>query len=438
MRYFTGNCNIDILVGEVFNITYGITFFEEGKLLDNPILNHNLFEFDSVSYNFVPNYGSIILVEDDVNKNLITKVTKCYNEMQKLVFSKYLDIIKDNCINALLDSSEGLLLTEIKQESYEKSIIFTDVKVNNSYKNYNIVWNINNSTNMKLLEFDGEYSDVDELLKSASTIIYDKNYSINLPHGSKLINFPKFTDYKLVKNNNLLLNHVKYEIHSGLLLEIVKHYGYNDNYTLQTLDPKLKVTNVLYNDIEKYLYTNLDNKVLNYSDEIKKGLFNCKPTNLNNSSELVCFITGIPIYQECYVFDIYEQTFPDLTVVSYSKPKCILVSSYFLHYVKDSIDNFQKLTQCKFLIYRVKTKVLLSDVIVKLPISNEYKLLLNSLSMNVKIEYSGILSNNYYFYYNLSNYNKVYKNKFTPMNTLLINKFLYSNNVNNKMGFISN
>jgi len=105
---------------------------------------------------------------------------------------------------------------------------------------------------------------------------------------------------------------------------------------------------------------------------VKKNInIDGNPINYNN---LKCYFTGIPLYDQVYVFDIYKYK-----NIKINYPIHILVSPYVIHFYEDFIKDFELLTDTKIILFKTLVPLIFYEVIENIGI-NQYDIkILNSL-----------------------------------------------------------
>ena len=341
--------DIDSIVGEMINTTYGMTIYKDGILLDNFKKNHNEYTINDVSYNIHPNIGILYLLSDkDINLNTITN--KFYIMTGKLLGK--IDISTIEVGSA--DTRNNLLIIDNNKNPYT-SVGFEFNKLANQF------WKTPLLTKFTWCIYDRNYVDQLPILNwsmcksrnnilSLSTIIYDDLNLFKLENCYKSPDYPSIKDCVMYNADKIYDKTIYYNLESGPLLEIVNHYISLDKYNINNSFKVCYYNN--YNKIKDNLhYAKWDqlviyennNELIPWYKQIEYGLlesekFNNKTikdndytqntstqnastqnastqnastqntstqnTSTSNNKIYKCFITGIPIYEDCYVFDI--------------------------------------------------------------------------------------------------------------------------------------
>ena len=275
---------------------------------------------------------------------------------------------------------------------------------------------------------------------SLSTIIYDSNNSINLPNNYKSPDMPSIEMYNNVINGKICDKSIIFHPIYGIDIEIASNYI---DTVLSYIRRNRYLTPVIHwIRWEEVLYFNKLDYKMNWIEQINSGILykelpayeKIADRKLEIKEDPRCFITNIPIYEDCYVIDIYEQIilykvkrseleeelkngsvivgnteekkskYINLKKkVIYDKPFRLLISPYTLHFYLNYCD-FTSITNTKIIFYRTFCPRLAIDVIDNLPdVSNVYKNVLkafNGTFKNKHSEYEAIVKGNKYILHN--------------------------------------
>jgi hypothetical protein len=336
MRYFKGSSNKTIdaekVAGEMLNICLGTTYFEDGKLVDSPKIGHNTYNIDSVEYEIHPNYGVLMLAITDVSFKALLEAK--YRELYNALIAKFGP--KSVC-TGMHGSTQYLLL---ENKTYTLAISDATFVHNMSFRRNALptgakfVWNIVDKGNISYVLPIPGYSalqyDTYERMSSLSAIIYDDINLLTLIDGFRSANYPHITKYSLHKSGLILEKPVSYSFVSGLTLEIAKLEmeklettklnGFSIGGTKSTkafafIDLKRSLSFAKWEELKPFIYSQVES-VLDWSEQINKGLLDEEKTTdesdeieikKNKNEQYSCFVTNLPLYEDCYVFDIYSR-----------------------------------------------------------------------------------------------------------------------------------
>jgi hypothetical protein len=318
------------IAAEACNIAYGITFFDlQGNMLPKPIPGHNKYLIDDVEYDVHPNYGLIFL--DMKSDNFATMARDIAQEIQSCITA-----IRSAGHKPILTSAEGgttqyfIVNSDSNKTRVEKTIqVVVSAAINHETlrqipHGIGFTWNIIHGMSEMGGISNGTAASVNSnLMKllSLSSIVVDLVGYIDLPDGYKSPDYPYYYDFVSYKKGLLSPNRIIFNPYIGLHLEILKHYDLTmANPFLKGIaaegpasragtiiatqlaaDRKIKV--VKWEWLTPYSISK--NSPIGFVAQIEKGLFETDPSEDVNPR---CFITGAPLFEDIYVFDIYQQT----------------------------------------------------------------------------------------------------------------------------------
>lgn len=242
------------------------------------------------------------------------------------------------------------------------------------------------------------------MYNSTSCIIYDTLNIIDLPDGHTQMDYPmveQFTAYKKgITTNKLIYSYP----HFGLTLDLASHLNYEPE-SFNNIEVTRALSWIRFQDVKPVLLTPqmniityLENDIID-ANEQKYATKNFK-----------CAMTGIPLYDDCYVIDIHKRevtktipeselsNYPNATVVSsevkrkksyrtikytitYDMPRHILVSPYYIHFrcKMDGFKMFEKTFNCSVLAYRTKCPTTFLDILETLNTDPAHKKILTEI-----------------------------------------------------------
>jgi hypothetical protein len=281
MKYFKGTDNtqndVEKIVGEIINITTGLTYFNNGVLLDVPKKGHNKYTIDSVEYDVRPTYGVVIVWKNPSSSVLNMIDSKCA-EMYATLQAKHGNV---HIIPGAVGSTQYLLMTNNTKTDGLTSVGFIKeptINLSTIGANYNFIWNITDTNLIPVSNYNAKKFNVIEKLSSLSAIIYDCRGALDLPDGFRSADYPDVSNFIAHKNQLVLNKEIYLSARSGITLEIAHLNGYNDvNKNIFVL-LKHDLHFAKWSDIEEHIYERIENN-LSFTEQINKGLLDfSKPT----------------------------------------------------------------------------------------------------------------------------------------------------------------
>jgi hypothetical protein len=186
-------------------------------------------------------------------------------------------------------------------------------------------------------------------------IVYDTESILAYPSGYRQINIPKLADFKM--GRSVLPRVTKFTAIAGLYQAIEDIYNrgektrmYPDSYDYlvykNILSVDFKSLNYLHST--QTLSEKIHNRIFNSGAKITMEQIRqrkvCPPKMISGAdliaaNNLTCFITGAPIYEHCYVLDVYawteifyinpNQISPDQTYEPHLSPSCAAAEAEF-------------------------------------------------------------------------------------------------------------
>jgi hypothetical protein len=467
--------NVKKIVAEMINIETGITYYNNiGNRLEHPTPNHNNYIIGDVSYDIHPNIGVIILLDRETSPgfNIYDLIISSHREKIISLSNELGSSFKLSVGN--LHTTQYMCVSDDSLDTLDNIYTHycTKIYINKILGSHKFDWFIYSINYLHVSPYyipfiNGSNIPEEMQLLSLSTIVLDNN-KLLLYDGFKSPNVPLITDYKIFNNGHICDKSIIIDNISGLTLEIASHFI--------TLKNKFKKTNI-NNSVFWIKWENVKPRVekncampweiqvqqnsLGYLREIDQTTkLDTSETNddIHQSTHdknitYKCFMTGMPIYEDCYVLDIYEQTIKktinskDLDaelklgsvlyvppvkinantntntrkiikksnkvdntvkesfiivtrVIKHDKPVHILISPYAMHYLNPLYTGaqlFEQLTQTKVIIYRTFCPYLCKDVINKLDGSDIYISMLHAFNHRIDLKITGYSSNQMYY-----------------------------------------
>ena len=404
MKYIKANPqynHIKVIVGEMINIMHGSNYFINGVLQSKP-KKTNVYVIKSVEYTIQPNMGVVYITGPinltlDMFKSAMTSMlveSKLDSGISINVFgsTQYISITQDVRFNYSMELCMDTNIFNIMNKDYANSVFKWFIyDINNSCSPLYIP----NLTDIPYSEKFQQYL----ILLSLSSIIYDCINVYNIPHNTLMCDYPSIDLY--ANKSSICSNIITISLRSNIDVEIAKHFT--------TLDKK--ILHWLINSPIYWLKWDGDVKNANFDHIVNND---CNYLQTYISSDYRCILTNVKIYDDCYIFDIYQQEITELIpskdlpaalaagaqksqiptkklvskkgaanmvsitrIINYDKPIRFLVSGYAMHYKlynnkTDAINWFQTKTNSKVIVYRTKCPVTREFVIKSLDKSKTY------------------------------------------------------------------
>ncbi len=309
MRYFKpsndAKKDIERIAGEMINICTNTKYFDKGVLVSKPTPNYNTYNIKGINYEVHPNLGTLIMLGKAKNiRDAIETAFKKAFESCKRVFG---DAFKLGV--GTHGTTQYMFVEEKKPLNFEDIIcVFEhDYFDSNKYKNKSFVWNIFNLDNLAKSEFNipgfTTYTDNNNYLKSLSAIIYDMDAILDFADDHVSPDYPEITQYNSFKNQKVCDRQVTYDIMLGWTLEIAKWFYPPSNSIVRHGFNAISETIfwMPWSDVKPRKFVN---SLVSWTSQIHKG---AELGFVSDNEELKCVLTGIPIYEDCYVLDMYTQ-----------------------------------------------------------------------------------------------------------------------------------
>ena len=327
-----------IALGEMINICYGKTFYENGIKTKKP-RPYNIYNINGIQYEFDLSCAAVIFIGIDVN-NIDIIISDLFQKIADE--DDRLDEEKSVCVQG----TDKNIIVRNRYKPLLHAFEFNTRMYGKNDASNTFTWFIYDSLDKSPLYCkdldvmrDRKHVQHLNLLASINTIIIDGTGIFDLPSGFKSVDYPNLDRYintreKLCKEELVFSNH-------GIGLSLFgdpyfhkKHVDYmhkevhNDIFWLKWDDIYWKKNN----NMEVKWYDQLRNGIL-YKE---RGCHEKYPK---------CFITGTSLYEDCYVFDIYQQTVETdndgkekddnenkTTLINYEKPYRVLISPWVVDY----------------------------------------------------------------------------------------------------------
>jgi hypothetical protein len=428
IRAKPNNNHIRIVVGEMINIMRGNTYYIDGVLQSKP-KKCNTYLIKSVEYTIYPNMGVVYLTDPHISINT--------NDIQ-IMISNMLTEAKINDSNLIsLSGTTRYINIQLERPKEHNISIYVDYPITKTFKdnsdNIGFRWFIYSTldhcyspmyiphvTDINSYSYLGEIKN-DLIALSLSSLIYDTSNLFTFTTDVLMCDYPLINHYRT--STMICVDEIYLNLLMGIDIEIARNF-INVNIKNQF---QLTITN----DIFWLLWDPITFKRINSSIPLEKLILDIDCSILpqyNSVDDYTCALTNIPIYDECYVIDIYQQEIIEeiftheldkaiesgakiyndsvskinskvsstllvnkikiTRTINYNTPIRFLVSGYAMHINTRNklniVDWFQKKTKTKIILNRTKSPRTVIDVIDSLDKSDMYKNILKSL-INSKI-----------------------------------------------------
>ena len=304
MRFFkTTDVNklLKQIAAEMVNITYGDTYFDkDGNLLEKKVPNHNVYNIDTVEYNIVPNYGNIhILGTSTIFDNIVRGIEAKFHEMGRLASTKFGMLTIPVASNG---TTQYMCVTQPNAINYTSGNVKFSINDRSDIipQGIHFLWNI--TSDFIPVSFYTKNSP--SVLYSLSSIVVETDGQIDLPDGFKGPDYPSYKDYKISTTGRLRAEFMDFHPNYGIHRELPKYFPDIARSKKKLIFSKCSrsIKLVDWNWIKPYSISSESS--FDWAEQIRMGLLDTEP-----SEEVMytCIATNVPIYDDCYMFDITER-----------------------------------------------------------------------------------------------------------------------------------
>lgn len=344
VKPITGSNDIQCICKYMINIEQNKNIFDEQgqenktPLCDTPFNNYT---HQRVDYDMTVSFGVILCYVDDDIHSIRDSIQQNIRRLSFTIPNEYYPIhtsFSKSTTYTMINkkaSFDSITTTSRYGRSYRKIIIDENGIKTACETGSRFVWFVHKVTNFPYLKIPelSLPSHPIYLLRSISTIIYDKLNLFNMEHGTKQLDYPKLSQYNMFKLGKISSECIKISNIFGLDYEIIQSYYDYDikfnydmkltnthkkvNYTkfkIRRLNPKIKWHNQLCEQFDYEKQETLEEQ----NSETGKPLF-------RND---VCFVSGIPLYNNVYLLKV--ASINNDGVVKSSK-SYIMVNSFVYH-----------------------------------------------------------------------------------------------------------
>ena len=309
MRFFK---TIDVnklskqIAAEMVNITYGETYFDkDGNLLEKKLPNHNVYNIDTVEYSIVPNYGNVHILGDSVLFNsLVNNIETKFHEMCRIASTKFGMLTIPVASNG---TTQYMCVTQPNIVNCTSgNMKFTiNARPDTIPSGFHFLWNIT-SDNIPVSFYTKNALNA---LYSLSSIVVETGGQIDLPDGFKGPDYPSYKDYKISASGRLRVEPMDFHPNYGVHRELTKYFPDIAKSKKKLIFAKCSRPIKLVNWDWIKPYSISSESSFDWVEQIRMGLLDTEP-----SEEVMhtCVATNVPIYDDCYVFDITERMIEEI------------------------------------------------------------------------------------------------------------------------------
>jgi hypothetical protein len=294
--------DLDKIIKLMINISTNIEHFNNKfEYQDSPIKRTNTYKYNTVDFDIMPNYGSIIIYTSAPKGTkppyLDAKICAAINNRLKSDHFNYIDFNGDYPTN--LSNPYTLVL----KKSTLIMVVTCDEKNHiRTYKQdiYPFYWTVHvqysNDTHKHLTVKDFSCSNSDAyLFQSITTIIYDSLDLFNFPYENgyyKQLEYPAIQHYTLYSKHKLLDEKIHihpklglevelYHLFTNQSIQIVSRYGtYGNNMDIDDV----KTLNICYRNLHR-----------SWTNDIQDPILSPKLKEYSNIRNDVCYVSGMPL-----------------------------------------------------------------------------------------------------------------------------------------------
>ena len=297
--------NLDIVAQEIINLAHKKQFYKNGLLVDEiPKMSYPIYDINKVEHMIYPIEAIVWF-----NPKLFSKLEILKNKLNNLTYIFNKDVY-DKFPNLAVKCPVGCTT------NFTSVNLVTNSKMLITYSDKSVIRNQTNNIFNYIIRFENKYindiklnqhnSNPELRSKSLYSIIYDTHDIYSIEDKTLSPEYPKISQLNIVINKRLLCDQVNYSVYYGLTTEIAKYYVEKSKFNLfSSIPPEYKIQWAKWEDLSVYESNKLD-PVYQINSGILDGDFpkvELKKTNKIHK----CFMTGVPIYDDCYVFDIYAR-----------------------------------------------------------------------------------------------------------------------------------
>jgi hypothetical protein len=305
MRFLTASQDLEfdiyVIVGEMINYMTNTLYYKNGLLVDKLQKEYNSYTVDNIIYNIKTNSGIVFYLCDiKITKTLYTTFNNVFQIMVNNAKQKFGPIIMQQYVSN--DSKYIYEYFEYELDPNEHDYI------NQKHQPRIFNWELMNEQKIKIHEDDKKYH-----FHGMNCIVYHNNY-FTIRHDQILLKSIDRRDCIVYNNNTVLDKFLSYDPYYGIVknFKLDMRISHSLKYIVPSDIPWTKWENIIalkrrgYHNFETFIYDIVDNRKEYYT--------------IPRDNKLIhCFITGVPIYDLCYVvifYKLYELVEPVSIVIS--------------------------------------------------------------------------------------------------------------------------
>lgn len=344
----------------IINISCNRICFSNGKYV-NSKKEYNVYLVDNVEFsvnsklccllmNGNTSFGQFIL--NNIQNKVLALIAKhqiCVDIFEK-ISDQYINKYKTVALQEILQINNHSARWG-QQQMFIKWYLYTKKDFYKAcFHNYNIAGSCNSN---------------DSNCLSLTSIVIDDRNIFKLPNGYKSYDWPSYKNLhsynkslpKRIKISRSL--HIFPEIMSNFQIseDCKKYFSFSNamnNYTTQKMVPWIKFDDLNLYEVKNKQLDNIKQIANNYIIPMNKKKYYCAVSNL-------------PIFEDCYVLDIYERVIYDKIItkhegnvvvklkkkfIRYNKPQHLLISPTIVHDCVKFMSSFSLATKCFGILYR--------------------------------------------------------------------------------------
>lgn len=289
----------EYLPHEMINIMYNTIIFDtNGKILPELKTDNNTFSINNATYTITTKIGYVYL---PVNYSPlgISELRHKIFDLLDILFRKFPDHLFSS-IDPYETMNDITIEKKIKRIDFEILLDINEKKYDDKF-----YWIIENIKNMPVTTKLPTEVNCHMHLRSLSSIIVDNKNLTSFPDRYKSLKFPSISDLNNNCGEPTLFNINSY---SGIYLDLIKMHPYvNVNNIISKFESTPNGTK--YHCVPYKLFKDIYTVTPHIKEDWQKLVLDSNfldddaPPQLNP----YCFVTGAPIFELTYIFDIYQR-----------------------------------------------------------------------------------------------------------------------------------
>jgi hypothetical protein len=304
----THNQKIALIAKEMINIETGITYFDDdGHRLAKPKPGHSTYVLDDVSYDVHPNIGVVVVFDKLDGISLAHIQNAC-----SILFNDETIVGRASGVSG---TTQYMCMTTDRSDTLYTSYNHNNICKYNKLERSSFVWFVYQCTScvdsspLHIPFFNSDSVTQETQLLSLSTIILDCDNVLILEDKHRSPDFPTIHKYQQFVSGYICDRPIRVDAVTGIHTEIASNFL----EVTKVYRPAIIPHNIFWIDWDDVDVNHLIECGLDWVEQVKRQALkkDDKYTNdtqpITNKKNYRCIITGIPIYEDCYVLDIYEQ-----------------------------------------------------------------------------------------------------------------------------------